>query len=491
VKDSAEDCDDGNATAGDGCGAQCSHEFACGNSVCEVLKGETCEQCAEDCCTCGDGLCEALNGESCSNCPDDCCTCGDGACDLLQGETCGGCKSDCCPGCGDGNLDSGETCDDGNNVGGDGCAADCQDEDGQVQCGNGVLEQGEECDDGNTTAGDGCSQMCWTEFTCGDLFCDTASDETCALCPGDCCPNCGNGLIDVGEECDGASTGGVTCTTACYDGGTISCTPSCQLSYAGCTGDLPTCGDGDAECNEPCDGADLKGATCLALGYGDGALSCAATCSFDTSGCGPLLGYLNQDFDVQCPPAGWTLGGDWECGAPTWGPLQAYSVPNCIATNLQGNYSPGQSSGTATVTTPPIDLTTATEPYLSMRAWWHTEGGYDGFNVKVSTDGGATYSLLSDVSPPYGVLSGAEYGWDGNQSALGWQEVTGSLLAYVGQTIRLRIGFHSDSSYEFAGVYIDDMKVLDMAMMPLSIPTADQTFTFDAAQSVVAPPQVH
>ncbi|MCA9298446.1 MAG: DUF4215 domain-containing protein, partial [Phycisphaerales bacterium] len=37
-----------------------------------------------------------------------------------------GCRPDCTkPRCGDGILDAGEACDDGNDVGGDGCAADC------------------------------------------------------------------------------------------------------------------------------------------------------------------------------------------------------------------------------------------------------------------------------------------------------------------------------------------------------------------------------
>jgi cysteine-rich repeat protein len=37
------------------------------------------------------------------------------------------CRTDCTvPACGDGILDAGEVCDDGNNVGGDGCAADCK-----------------------------------------------------------------------------------------------------------------------------------------------------------------------------------------------------------------------------------------------------------------------------------------------------------------------------------------------------------------------------
>lgn len=469
VQDTGESCDDGNTVSGDGCSDACGPEYTCGNGTCEVLKGESCSACAQDCCTCGDGLCEVQNGESCSTCQSDCCSCGDGVCSALQGETCGLCASDCCPFCGNLSLDGAETCDDGNHVDGDGCSAACEDEDGQVTCGNGVLEWGEQCDDGDTTSGDGCSASCSLEFVCGDGFCDSGNGEACALCPQDCCPNCGNGAVDPGEDCDGANLNGLTCVGACYDGGSLFCTPDCQYNFTGCTGTLPTCGDGVAECNEICDGADLNGSTCDSLGYAGGTLACGATCTFNTSGCGALLGYLNENFDVQCPPAGWTFGGDWECGTPSLvGPAAAYSAPNCIATNISGNYSSSQSYATATVTTPNIDLTGAATPYLVMRSWLYTESSYDCYNLKISTDGGVTYTQVMTVNPPYNGNNGGETCWEGDQSALGWQQVTADLTGYAGTNVRLRLAFRSDTSVEYPGVYIDDMKVLD-GVMPLTL----------------------
>lgn len=59
------------------------------------------------------------------------------------------------------------------------------------QCGNGVLDPGEECDDGNTSDGDGCT-------------------STCTL------PRCGNGVVEPGEQCDdGNTTDGDGCTSTC------------------------------------------------------------------------------------------------------------------------------------------------------------------------------------------------------------------------------------------------------------------------------------
>lgn len=67
-----------------------------------------------------------------------------------------------------------------------------------------------------------------------------------------------------------------------------------------------TCGDGAAGDEELCDGADLRGQSCEALGFDSGVLACSATCGgFDTSGC---VG--------ECTPncAGRSCGPDPVCG---------------------------------------------------------------------------------------------------------------------------------------------------------------------------------
>lgn len=47
------------------------------------------------------------------------------------------------------------------------------------------------------------------------------------------------------------------------------------------------CGDGVRRAAEQCDGSDLGGATCEALGFASGTIACAADCSLDVSGCTP------------------------------------------------------------------------------------------------------------------------------------------------------------------------------------------------------------
>ena len=105
---------------------------------------------------CRDGICLAPR-------------CGDGIVQGAVGEQCDEgamnadvpdalCRTDCKLAiCGDGIVDPGrgEVCDDGGATGtGDTCAADCG---STLTCGNGLVDLGEDCDDGNSTVRDGCS----------------------------------------------------------------------------------------------------------------------------------------------------------------------------------------------------------------------------------------------------------------------------------------------------------------------------------------------
>jgi len=46
---------------------------------------------------------------------------------------------------------------------------------------------------------------------------------------------CGDGVIDPGEQCDGIDLGGATCQSLGYTGGTLSCKPSCEFNTSACT----------------------------------------------------------------------------------------------------------------------------------------------------------------------------------------------------------------------------------------------------------------
>lgn len=55
---------------------------------------------------------------------------------------------------------------------------------------------------------------------------------------------------------------------------------SCQCFVA-----QASCGNGNIEANEECDGLTLGGTTCASLGFSGGTLTCSAACDFDTSQC--------------------------------------------------------------------------------------------------------------------------------------------------------------------------------------------------------------
>lgn len=228
--DPGEDCDDGDATSGDGCSSTCLNEGTAGTGLCgndTLDSGEECDDgntvsrdgCSSGCLnegsaggqtTCGDGVVTHLDtrnsgttvstwagGEDCdyaSSNPDESIGC-TRAC-VHEGSVA---VSGIVGVCGDTQVDDpAEQCDDGGTTALDGCSATCLFEGSQACtatltsgcCGNGTTESSayESCDDGNTTNNDGCSAVCLLEGSdasratpswCGDAISD---DSEYALC---------------------------------------------------------------------------------------------------------------------------------------------------------------------------------------------------------------------------------------------------------------------------------------------------------------------
>jgi hypothetical protein len=57
-------------------------------------------------------------------------------------------------------------------------------------------------------------------------------------------PGCGNGIVEVGEECDGAALAGATCRTRGFTSGTLLCTASCLYDTTSCVYTPPTSSGG-------------------------------------------------------------------------------------------------------------------------------------------------------------------------------------------------------------------------------------------------------
>jgi len=93
--------------------------------------------------------------------------------------------------------------------------------------------------------------------------------------------SCGNGQVDPGEQCDGSVSKKVTCTSLGFMGGTVACDSYCKYDTAKCE----KCGDGKIHSGEQCDKTNLNGKTCKDLGFTGGILGCAVTCALSSDQC--------------------------------------------------------------------------------------------------------------------------------------------------------------------------------------------------------------
>jgi cysteine-rich repeat protein len=419
--------------------------------------------------------------------------CGDAVCDTAHAESCERCPADCCPDCGDGVLGGIEQCDDGNNVAGDGCSPGCIDEDGTPECGNGLWELGETCDDGNTDDADGCSASCQVEFDCGDGVCDAANHETCLLCAQDCCPDCGNGVIDPGEQCDETAFGPHTCESLCFGSGTLACNAGCQLDTSACVALPDVCGDHTVACGEACDLENLDGQTCQSLGFASGTLACDTSCGFDLAGCSDRRFYLSETFEGGAVPAGWSTSGLWEVGTPTGpGPGAAHGGTACAGTKLDGDYAQPCAYLADWLQTPVIDLSAATAPRLLFRLWIDAAAGTDGANLWFSLDGGLSFQPLpasTILFPAYdGAAVGGHPAWSSRQASRGWQPVLVDLAPFAGSRLVLRFAFRADGSDNaYPGAYVDDVLVAEAARIPVEITTRDPLPSAATGHAYAAP----
>lgn len=201
-------------------------------------------------------------------------------------------------GCGNSQLDAGETCDDGNATGGDYCAADCKSVTGR--CGDGTKQINEACDDGDTLDTNSCASDCTRIHVCGDgsvqsnEVCDDGNTLAGDYCAANCqalTGSCGDSSLQTNEACDDGNTS---------DG---------DYCPANCLGTPGTSSDGTVQSNEQCDG-----------NYASGTLTMCRLGARETDG------YIGNDYGgldrgvLQCPPGARMLGFDFAWNRVNGGP---------------------------------------------------------------------------------------------------------------------------------------------------------------------------
>ncbi|ODS38513.1 MAG: hypothetical protein A7316_00885 [Candidatus Altiarchaeales archaeon WOR_SM1_86-2] len=177
--------------------------------------------------------------------------------------------------------------------------------------------------------------------------------------------------------------------------------------------------------------------------------------------------------DMESGVNGWTTEGAnnlWELGTPTFGPGSAYSESNAWATKLEGNY--GVNNALENLTSEPIDLTYVNSAILVFQNRYDTETGYDGGVILISTDDGNTWQYVEYEGYDQGLSGTSWYAFTGSSG--GWRQEEVDLTPYVGNMVRLRFEFRSDSSInDYPGWYIDDVSILAESAEPECTTNAD------------------
>ena len=171
-----------------------------------------------------------------------------------------------------------------------GLGAICEDD-----CGNGVIDEGEICDGANVG-----TESCVSQGEDGGTL---VCNATCDGFDDGACFTCTDGEVNGLEECEiGIPFATFDCSTIVgggFDGGQVTaCRPNCRYDTSPCT----ACGNGILEAGEICDGNSLNGQSCATQGAGDGVLACNPDCQgFDTSACF-RCGDGNIDAGEFCDP---------------------------------------------------------------------------------------------------------------------------------------------------------------------------------------------
>ena len=184
------------------------------------------------------------------------------------------------------------------------------------------------------------------------------------------------------------------------------------------------------------------------------------------------IGPTEQLFTFDRDDEDFTYSGDWEWGLPgkglyMQGPDSAYAGEGVVATVLDGDYT---SSSNSILETPVLYLDSFTRATLEFYHYFqmdHINTGFDGGNVKISTDNGQSWEIIYPEGG-YSVESlndqnlylAGEPAFSGSQPE--WRRVQFNLDNYIGSQEGIRVRFHFASTHqvEDVGWYLDNIALI-------------------------------
>ena len=171
----------------------------------------------------------------------------------------------------------------------------------------------------------------------------------------------------------------------------------------------------------------------------------------------------------------WLSTGGWNITSQKY-----VSAPYSFTESPSGNY---QSNTTATFTyLTDINLSNILGASLEFYTQWDIENDWDYGQVQVSTNGGTSWTALEGLytNPGTGTFQPPDEPlYDGTQ--LTWVVENMDLSEFINQNIKLRFYFRSDQSVTGDGWYVDDIRLMTFAVVPVEL----TSFTATVMQNTV------
>ena len=211
--------------------------------------------------------------------------------------------------------------------------------------------------------------------------------------------------------------------------------------------------------------------------------------TFTTDYCVTAINTFPYSEDFESGAGGWTDNGSsnsgvWALGTPAQTNINAAgSGVNAWMTDLSANYPTNLDAFVENC----FDFTSLSAPELSLGVNYDSEGGWDGSNVQVSTDGGSTWGIVGAFGDPNNWYNDAdvdglnnnEDGWSGASG--GWLTARHEVVAQAGLAdVRIRVAFGSDASGVDEGMAFDDVSILDITCSDPTALTAVNVTTVSA-----------